>query len=104
MEWENILQSKSQKLVRIYRNLVDVNWQNYHRPKPPIYDIYVHDIEFAGEDWKEKIKTLHTSLSNKKCDAIVITSLTEVAYLLNLRGQDLTYDPVFKVSQLKLIP
>lgn len=98
VEWENVLQSKSQKLIRINRNLVDVNWPISHRPNQLIYDIYVHDIEYAGEDWKDKIKALRQALTSKNCDAIIITSLTEVAYLLNLRGRDLPYDPVFKVS------
>jgi len=34
-------------------------------------------------------------MSANKCDALVVTSLDEVAWLLNLRGNDVPCNPIF---------
>lgn len=57
--------------------------------------------------WQEKVATLRGHLKLHRCDAMVVTSLTEIAYLLNLRGGDFRYVPVFRayliVGQRELI-
>lgn len=55
-------------------------------------------MKYAGERWISKIGTLRSNLSALNCDAMVVTSLTEIAYILNLRGNDIPYTPVFKVK------
>lgn len=77
------------------RNLIDAVWLN--RPPPNTKVIKVQEKIYAGEPWQSKIKTLREKLVDDHCDAIIVTSLTEIAYLLNLRGNDLPYTPVFKV-------
>lgn len=101
-EWESALNENSQKLVRINRNLVDVGWSS-QRPKPSIFDINIHEPQFSGEKWQEKVEAVRLNLANKNCESIIITSLTEIAYLLNLRGNDYRYMPVFKVKLYNLI-
>lgn len=56
-----------------------------------------HNSSFSGVHWKRKIEQLREHIrANHRCDAMVVTSLTEIAYLLNLRGGDFRYIPVFK--------
>lgn len=95
MEWETELQLKYIRLVRLSENLVDNIWTD--RPSDSTAPIKVHPLEYAGEKWQSKLKTLRQQLIADSCDAIIITSLTEIAYLLNLRGEDFRYTPVFKV-------
>ncbi|XP_053682697.1 xaa-Pro aminopeptidase ApepP [Sabethes cyaneus] len=83
------------KLIRIQRNLVDLVWGPL-KPAPKSNSIKVHPVRFAGERWDSKVNKLRSNLTALRCDAIIITSLTEVAYVLNLRGSDIPYTPVFK--------
>lgn len=78
------------------RNLIDMVWSD----RPPLNSaiIKVHPLEHAGERWQSKLNTLRGKLIEDHCDAMIVTSLTEIAYLLNLRGNDLPFTPVFKVT------
>lgn len=67
------------------------------RPKPPADLLEVHPVTYAGEKWQSKVESLRAQLVEERCDAIVISELTDIAYLLNLRGRDLPHTPVFKV-------
>lgn len=96
MKWETELQERYQTLVRINNNLVDLIWGD-ERPPPSTYTIKVHEMRLAGEKWEHKIARLRHILKNDGCDAMVVTSLPEIAYLLNIRGKDIPYTPVVKV-------
>lgn len=77
------------------KNLIDEIWHD--RPSENIEPIRVYPLQYAGEKWESKIATIRTNLVSARSDAIIVTSLTEIAYTLNLRGEDLPYTPVFKV-------
>lgn len=83
-------------MVKVSRNLVDEVWKD--RPAPADDPIFVHPLLFAGEKWQTKIMSLRLRLVETRTDAIIVTSLTEIAYLLNLRSNDLAHTPVFKVD------
>lgn len=95
MEWESLFQLKFIRLVRLSQNLIDNVWTE--RVPDSSAQIKVQPLEHAGEKWQSKVQTLRKHLLKENCDAMIITSLTEIAYLLNLRGNDLPYTPVFKV-------
>lgn len=101
MEWETELQLKYIRLIRLNENFIDNIWTD--RPSESTAPIKVHPLEYAGEKWQSKIKTLRKQLQLDNCDAMIVTSLTEIAYLLNLRGGDFRYTPVFKVHLLKIV-
>ncbi|KAL5272992.1 XPNPEP2 family protein [Megaselia abdita] len=94
-KWETELSERYQTLVRINNNLVDLIWGD-ERPPASTYTIKVHEMRLAGEKWEHKIGRLRHILKNDGCDAMVVTSLTEIAYLLNIRGKDIPYTPVVK--------
>ncbi|XP_053657769.1 xaa-Pro aminopeptidase 1 [Anopheles marshallii] len=87
------------RLVHINRNLVDMVWGG-RRPAPRSGAIKVHPVRFAGERWDSKVARLRANLTALRCDGMIVTSLTEVAYLLNLRGSDIPHVPVFKAYLL----
>lgn len=97
-QWEKELYLKHfLYLVKVNNNLIDVIWG---ASRPPVEDnrIRVHETRYSGEKWKSKITALRSTLRNMNCDAMVVTSLPEIAYILNLRGSDIPYTPVFKVK------
>ncbi|XP_058057335.1 xaa-Pro aminopeptidase ApepP [Anopheles bellator] len=96
---ETDLSSDYIRMVRINRNLVDMVWGS-KRPAPKSNQIRVHPVRFAGERWEAKVARLRANLTALRCDGMIVVSLTEIAYLLNLRGSDIPYVPVFKAYLL----
>lgn len=68
-------------------------WSN--RPLRPTNEIHVHPLCFAGEPVHDKIKRLREALLSMNCDAMLVTALDEIAWLLNLRGSDIHCTPLF---------
>ncbi|XP_055678193.1 uncharacterized protein LOC129786952 [Lutzomyia longipalpis] len=96
--WQDLkyeLSRKSIRLIDVNRYILDSIWGD-QRPQPFNDPIRTHPVVFAGEKWENKIAKLRANLTSIRADAMVITSLTEVAYILNLRGNDIPYIPVFK--------
>lgn len=60
------------------------------------YVIMSHNSTFSGLTWQEKVKILRETLADHRCDAIVVSSQTEIAYLLNLRSSNFKLVPVFQ--------
>ncbi|KAH8702372.1 putative Xaa-Pro aminopeptidase P [Talaromyces proteolyticus] len=82
------------KLVGIEQNLVDQVWGE-ERPPRPSEKVKVHPEKYAGKSAQEKIADIRKELQSKKHAAFVISVLDEIAWLFNLRGNDIPYNPVF---------
>ncbi|EEH23295.2 hypothetical protein PABG_05506 [Paracoccidioides brasiliensis Pb03] len=81
-------------LLGVQENLVDLVWGK-DRPCRPSEKVTVHPVEFAGKSFEEKITDLRKELEKKKSAGFVVSMLDEVAWLFNLRGNDIPYNPVF---------
>ncbi|XP_030369919.1 xaa-Pro aminopeptidase 2 [Scaptodrosophila lebanonensis] len=96
LRWERELEDKILKLVKINNNLVDMIWGSERPPPPKDHVMQVQSRDYAGEKWEDKVTELRRRLAQLGCDAMVVTSLTEIAYLLNIRGNDIPFTPVVK--------
>lgn len=77
----------------IKRDMVGEIWHD--RPaisKEPVWELAP---EYAGASRREKLAAVCRSMKENGCDTFVITALDEIAWLLNLRGNDVRYTPVF---------
>lgn len=90
--WERALEKKRQKLVSTSNNLVDQIWKD--RPETEVKPVKVQPLEFAGRTVAEKLQDVRGKLTQEKAHSIVITALDEVAWLYNVRGNDVSYCPV----------
>jgi Xaa-Pro aminopeptidase len=81
-------------LVAVTENLVDKVW-GAERPARPNEQVKVHGREFAGKAFEDKIEELRKELDKKKAAGFVVSMLDEIAWLFNLRGSDIPYNPVF---------
>lgn len=81
-------------LVPLEENLVDLLWED--RPLPPKSSIWHLDKSFTGMDAKEKLRLVRQELTKWGVDGLVLGALDEIAWLLNLRGSDVPYNPVFQ--------
>ncbi|KAL9601741.1 MAG: hypothetical protein Q9219_002352 [cf. Caloplaca sp. 3 TL-2023] len=82
------------QLLGINENLVDLVWGD-DRPPRPNEEVSVLDIKYAGKKFEEKIEDLRKELDKKKSAGLIISMLDEIAWLFNLRGKDIPYNPVF---------
>lgn len=67
-------------------------WEN--RPELSAQKVWPLPIEYAGESSESKIKRVREFLSEKKAEYLLLTSLEDIAWLLNMRGNDVESTPV----------
>lgn len=89
---EKDLQEKGIRLKMLERNLVDVLWED--RPGLPSEPIQVLPRRFAGETVAHKLRRLRRRMEDEGAGAHVLTTLDAIAWLLNVRGRDVQYNPV----------
>ncbi|XP_041051662.1 xaa-Pro aminopeptidase 2 isoform X1 [Carcharodon carcharias] len=99
-EWENyrkpLLQGNRQFVAK-ENNLVDIIWAA-ERPPAPTDDIIKVPDKFLGRTWITKVREIRAQMSNNsyKPTAVLISALDETAWLFNLRGNDIPYNPFFQ--------
>ncbi len=64
------------------------------RPSLPMSSAEIMPLERAGEAAGKKIERLRAELVTQGADAMAVTMLDEIAWLTNLRGEDVEYNPV----------
>jgi len=74
-------------------NLIDQLWSD--RPDLPMQPVEIYDATYSGEDTKTRIERILSSVEEHEGEALWIKALDEVAWTLNLRGQDIACTPVF---------
>ncbi len=73
-------------------DLVDKIWTD--RPEISHEPGYELDVKYAGESRYDKIKKIQANLERKGADLTVISSLDDIMWILNLRGNDVKCNPV----------
>lgn len=79
--------------VRTNYNPLDYVWND--RPARPSSKVVLHDVAYAGENIYRKLKRLRSFLAEHSLQAILISSLDDIAWLLNMRAADVHCNPVF---------
>lgn len=85
------LNAKGIRLVTTL-NLIDGIWTD--RPSLPLTDVWEMPVNDSGLSTPDKIKLINNMLEEKGADVTVISALDDVAWTFNLRGTDVTYNPV----------
>ncbi len=65
------------------------------RPALPMGDVEIMPMEIAGESAADKIARLRNELVREGVEGMFLTMLDEVAWITNMRGCDVEYNPVF---------
>lgn len=73
------------------------------RPAIPQNPVEIHPVEYTGVDTAEKLVQIRKSLARQHADGMLVSSLDDIAWILNLRGSDVHCNPVF-VSYLLIGP
>ncbi len=89
LEWEKLLP----KVKLVSKNLVDLVWDA--RPSLPENQIFELEEKFSGEKRIDKLQKVREKIKASGCNAHLLSSLDDIAWLLNLRGNDIKNTPVF---------
>ena len=73
-------------------NMLDPIWEG--RPPVPQTPVITLGSETVGWSRTQKLTWIRKWLQDNGSDAILVTALDEIAWMLNVRGQDVEYNPV----------
>ncbi|MBY0613147.1 MAG: aminopeptidase P family protein [Beijerinckiaceae bacterium] len=86
------LARRKAQLVAVETNPIDAVWQD--RPAPPSGKIVLQPAAFSGETVDEKVHRVQASLAAEGADALIVSDPHNVAWLLNIRGSDVSHTPI----------
>ena len=85
-----ILSKKKFKIVDF--DLLAEVWKK--RPALAAEKIFILEDKYTGKSYKEKVKEIRASLKEKNADYNIISSLDDIAWIYNFRGDDVQHNPV----------
>ena len=86
------LKAKGAELVAVKSNPIDAVWAD--QPEKSDAKLMVHEDRYAGQNSAEKRAAVAEWLAGNGVDSTVISALDSVAWLLNVRGSDVSNTPV----------
>ncbi len=64
------------------------------RPALPANPFFVFDTKYAGKTTAEKLSALRAEMKKARAEIFVMSALDDIAWLFNIRGNDVAYNPV----------
>lgn len=64
------------------------------RPAMPLAPAFVYDTKYAGMSFTEKLPAVRQAMEATGADSLLLSALDEIAWLLNIRGNDVHCNPV----------
>ena len=89
---QNLLQEKN-VTINCSKDLVGEIWTS--RPAMSCEPSWSLDVKYAGKSTVEKLSDLRDAMKKNKAQIHLMTALDEIAWLFNLRGNDIVNNPVF---------
>ncbi|MDN5249125.1 aminopeptidase P family protein [Bartonella sp. TP] len=86
------LNEQNGELICIAENLVDAIW--LEQPEKPHTAVKQHDVKYSGKPAQEKIKELQQTLIQSQKENLILTDTTSIAWLFNIRGNDVDHTPI----------
>ncbi|MCF6767684.1 aminopeptidase P family protein [Thiotrichales bacterium 19S11-10] len=90
-----VLNANQGELVFISENLVDQARSELGQlPALPKKEIMALDTQYAGQSAKEKITEVRVQIKLAGCEHLILSALDEIAWLFNIRGRDVDFNPI----------
>lgn len=86
------------ELSAVSTNLVDLVVRQLNQSPStddPPSSVFHHPLRFSGVSIADKLASVRADMRSVRCSLLVLAALDEVAYILNLRGSDIAFNPVF---------
>jgi Xaa-Pro aminopeptidase len=81
-------------LLPLEENLVDIVWAE-EKPARPAFPVTALPDSLTGRSVQSKLRELRQDLEKKHAAGFLVSMLDEIAWLFNLRGRDIPFNPVF---------
>ena len=81
------------ELETMTQDIFDAIWEN--RPGLPQTPVFILDETRTGTSCTDKINRIREAIAKNGASAIILSALDEIAWTLNLRGDDVHCNPVF---------
>lgn len=91
-KFERAALAANAELVACEKNPIDAIWTD--QPTRKTARIFSQPLQFTGKSVDEKISQLKKQLEKKQADAAVITLSDSVSWAFNIRGNEITHNPV----------
>ncbi|MEC5210591.1 Xaa-Pro aminopeptidase [Psychrobacter sp. PL15] len=75
------------------RDVLDDVWAD--RPALPTAKLYVHNAQFVAQSVTSKLAAVREGMKEAGATHHLLSSLDDIAWLTNLRGADIDYNPIF---------
>ena len=80
------------------RDVISEVWVD--RPALPMAQLYAHEDKFLSQSATEKLSAVRAGIMETGASHHLLSSLDDIAWLTNLRGDDVDYNPVFLAHML----
>lgn len=90
--WRHSISANRGNVVMMSQNLIDAIWKD--QPVLPNTAIRLLALQYCGESRQDKIAAIQSNLECMDADHMVMSALDAIAWLFNIRGDDIAYTPV----------
>ena len=73
-------------------DLLDSIWTD--RPAIPSTDVFIHETKYTGYSCADKLNMVRQEMKKSNLNGYVLTSLGSIAWLFNVRGDDILFNPL----------
>ncbi|WXR61373.1 aminopeptidase P family protein [Peptostreptococcaceae bacterium AGR-M142] len=73
-------------------DLINEIWTD--RPALPNKNAFLHDEKYAGLSTSKKLEQIRIVLEKEKVNSHILSTLDDIAWIYNIRGNDVSYNPV----------
>ena len=93
-QYEGYLKMANEKSfsINMEKDLLNSIWNT--RSELPKNKIFLHDEKYAGKSASEKLDEVRKNMKEKNADYFILSSLDDIAWLCNIRGNDIKFNPV----------
>lgn len=88
---EKIASAKNASM-HVTEDLIDLIWED--RPALSKQPLFILEEKYSGKSTADKIADLRKAMKENGANVHILTSLYDIAWLLNIRGNDIDYVPV----------
>ncbi|QCI99062.1 aminopeptidase P family protein [Agrobacterium larrymoorei] len=88
---EKAVTEKGGSVVLLAANPLDPLWEG--RPAEPLEPVIIQPDAFTGTVASVKISTIAETVSARKADAVLVTDPSSIAWIFNIRGNDVPHTP-----------
>lgn len=91
LDYEKIVADKNGKIIYAY-DLIDAIWED--RPALSEEPAWILEQKYAGETTESKLTRIREYMKNSGATVHVLTSLDDICWVLNMRGNDIEFFPI----------